>query len=102
MSGVKVSLTFDERVYSIEAIQKAAYRYINIFCIDFSISNHSIQCTLSFDGPRSEESAQHYLSEFKKEVLDQHLRIKIKNETESTRNLILGIAFSNSGLQSNE
>jgi His-Xaa-Ser system protein HxsD len=87
MSGAEVSLTFDERIYGIEAIQKAAYRSINLFSVDFSIASHNIQ---------------HYLNEFKKEVLDQHLRIKIKNESESTRNLILGIAFSNSGLQSNE
>ena len=50
----------------------------------------------------SAEGNEHYVDEFKKEVLDQHLRIKVKNETEAVRNLVLGIAFSNSGLLANE
>jgi len=37
--------------------------------------------------------------DFKKEVLDQHLREKIKAETDDIRNLILSVAFSSTGLQ---
>lgn len=102
MNCVTHALTFDERVYSIEAIQKAAYRYINLFCIDLSFSGSLIECIVTFDKSVSKDSVEHYLMEFKKEILDQHLRQIIKKETEPVRNLILGIAFSNSDLQSNE
>jgi His-Xaa-Ser system protein HxsD len=39
---------------------------------------------------------------FKKDVLDYHLRAKIKAETAPVRNLILGLAFSKTGLQDRE
>jgi len=89
-------------VYSIDAIQKAAYRYIHLFALDISLSEESIFCVLTPTQEHSPEGLQHLLNEFKKEVLDQHLRLKIKAETEAVRNLILGIAFSNSGLLANE
>jgi len=102
MATEGVKLIFDERVYSIDAIQKAAYRYIHLFALDISLSEGSIFCVLTPTQEHSPEGLQHLLNEFKKEVLDQHLRLKIKAETEAVRNLILGIAFSNSGLLANE
>jgi His-Xaa-Ser system protein HxsD len=39
---------------------------------------------------------------FKKEVLDQDLRLKLKAETEPIRNLILAHAFSKTGLIADE
>ena len=39
------------------------------------------------------------INEFKRELLDQQLRISIKKETEPQRNLILAYAFSKTGLQ---
>lgn len=102
MATEGVKLIFDERVYSIDAIQKAAYRYIHLFALDISLSEGNIVCVLTPTQEHSSEGLQHLLNEFKKEVLDQHLRLKIKAETEAVRNLILGIAFSNSGLLANE
>lgn len=97
-----VALSFDERVYSIEAIQKAAYRFINVFVIDISIHENNIVCLVTPSQEPSAEGMQYSINEFKKEVLDQHLRFKIKSETEAVRNLVLGIAFSNSGLIGSE
>lgn len=102
MASEGVRLTFDERVYSIEAIQKAAYRFIHLFVIDMSLSEGSILCILTATQKHSPDGLEHSINEFKKEVLDQHLRLKIKAETESVRNLVLGIAFSNSGLLASE
>lgn len=102
MSRNEVKLIFDERVFSIDAIQKAAYRFIHLFAIDFELLEGKINCILTPTQEQSPEGTEHYLNEFKKEVLDQQLRLKIKSETEDVRNLILGIAFSNSGLIASE
>lgn len=93
---------FDEHLFSIEAVQKAAYRFIHLYTVDMHLNAGNIECTLTPSQDFSSEGNEHYINEFKKEVLDQHLRIKIKSETESVRNLILGIAFSNSGLLASE
>lgn len=102
MASNSVVLVFDERLFSIEAVQKAAYRFIHLFSMDMALDNGSISCTLNTSQEHSPEGLAHYVNEFKKEVLDQHLRIKIKADTEAVRNLILGIAFSNSGLLASE
>jgi His-Xaa-Ser system protein HxsD len=102
MASDGVRLIFDERVYSVEAIQKAAYRFIHLFALDMSIIDGNIVCVLTPTRDKSADGLEHSLNEFKKEVLDQHLRLKIKIETEAVRNLVLGIAFSNSNLQASE
>ncbi|MEQ1602495.1 MAG: His-Xaa-Ser system protein HxsD [Methylophilaceae bacterium] len=102
MVSVAVELVFDERLYSLEAVQKAAYRFIHLFTTDMSLSDGKIVCSLKPTQEQTPEGLEHYVDEFKKEVLDQHLRIKIKAETEDVRNLVLGIAFSNSGLLASE
>lgn len=102
MTSSVVVLVFDERLFSVEALQKAAYKFIHLFSVDMKLDNGNISCTLISSQEHSPEGLEHYISEFKKEVLDQHLRIKIKTETEAVRNLVLGIAFSNSGLLASE
>jgi len=97
-----MQITFDEKSYNVEAIQKAAYRSLNIFTVDISITDGKINCLLQPNIGTSEAGFAHSVEEFKKDVLDQHLRIKLKAETEPIRNLILGIAFSNTGLQGGE
>jgi His-Xaa-Ser system protein HxsD len=39
------------------------------------------------------------LQDFKRELIDQELRMKIKSETEAVRNLVLAYTFSRTGLQ---
>ena len=102
MASESIALVFDERLFSVEAVQKAAYRFIHLFAMDMNLIDGKIYCTLTPSQVHSSEGVKHYISEFKKEVLDQHLRIKIKAETEDVRNLILGIAFSSSGLLGSE
>lgn len=102
MPSESVVLVFDERLFSIEAVQKAAYRFIHLYVLDMNLDAGKIVCTLTPSQEHSLEGNEHYISEFKKEVLDQHLRIKIKTETEDVRNLVLGIAFTNSGLLASE
>ena len=97
-----MQITFDEKLYNVEAIQKAAYRSLNVFTVDITITDGKINCLLKPNISASESGFAHGVEEFKKDVLDQQLRIKLKAETEPIRNLILGIAFSNTGLQGGE
>ena len=95
-------LEFDIQVYSIEAAQKAAYRLLNYFTIDIKSNSTQIVCTLSSNLGITEESFDFAIQEFKKNILDEELRLKIRKETEPIRNLVLGIAFSRTGLQQDE
>ncbi len=95
-------LTFDERAHSVEAIQKAAYRSMNAMVMDISICDGVIRCAIQPVSEIDQSAFERELQEFKKEVLDQQLRLKLKAETESVRNLILGIAFSKTGFQGSE
>ena len=95
-------LEFDIQVYSIEAAQKAAYRLLKYFTIDIKPNATQIVCTLSSNLGITEESFDFAIQEFKKNILDEELRLKIRKETEPIRNLVLGIAFSRTGLQQDE
>ena len=54
------------------------------------------------DAADNADSAEETLKDFRNEVLDQSLRERIRNETAEVRNLILSLAFSNTGLASGE
>ena len=97
-----ISVNFDSQVFSLMAVKKAAYKYIDTFSADISIKDDEIRCLLNFTSPRSDESCARLVDDFKKEVLDQDLREKLKAETEPVRNLILAHTFSKTGLVSNE
>lgn len=99
---VELALEFDERLYSVEALQKAAYRYIHVLVADFSLGEGKVHCLLTPKHGVGDETFPRHVQEFKNEVLDQQLRLKIREDTEQVRNLILGIAFSNTGLQTGE
>ena len=98
----EVILNFPSSLYDGEAIQKSAYKSLNLFTIDLQSSSEAFNCKVTANNGVSDELFSHAVEEFKKEVLDQQLRLKLKAETESVRNLILGIAFSNTGLQGGE
>lgn len=95
---MQLHLQFDATIYPIEAIEKAAYRFIDRFSVVLSQDDKNIYCALTFDANNATR-AEAIVADFQKELLDQKLRIKIKAETEPVRNLILAYAFSKSGLQ---
>ena len=95
-------LRFDDRVFSLPAIKKAAYKYINSFTADINLEGNEIVCALLFASPANEERVSRLIEDFKKEVLDQDLREHIKTETEPIRNLIFALAFSKTGIVGNE
>jgi His-Xaa-Ser system protein HxsD len=95
-------VNFDRRVYSLNAVKKAAYKHVRVFTADISIVDEEIRCLINFEQPVTEEQRLRLTNEFKKEVLDQDLRERLKAETESVRNVILAHAFSKTGLINNE
>jgi len=95
-------LKFDEQLYSVEAIQKAAYRSMQYLTAEISLKHHHIECILTPNIGIGTDSFLRGVEEFKKHVIDYQLRAKLKAESEPLRNLVLGIAFSNTGLHSGE
>ncbi len=92
------TVTLDKSVYPLEAVEKAAYRFIDRLTIVISQSESQIMCDVS-DLTGNHTSVETVIADFKRELLDQKLRHQIKQETEPVRNLILSLAFSRSGLQ---
>lgn len=99
---LQMLVSFDDRIISLPAVKKAAYKYINSFAVDFSLKTNEILCSLTFTAPTTEEDSSRLAEDFKKEALDQDLREQIKNETEPIRNLIFALAFSKTGIVGNE
>ena len=98
----QILIRFDDRIISLPAVKKAAYKYINSFAVDFSLESNEILCALTFTAPTTEEVSLKLVEDFKKEALDQDLREQIKKETEPIRNLIFALAFSKTGIVGNE
>lgn len=90
-------LSFDLAACSVDAVQRAAYRFSDRLSLDLHVSEQTIACLLHLPSD-DEEAAELVLADFRTEVLDQVLRERIRNETAGVRNLILAAAFSNSGL----
>ena len=91
------TLEFDKGVYSVEAAQSAAYRFIDRLTIVISVDGNKIVCEI--EAVNQGVDLLQVLGDFKRELLDQQLRVRIGRETESVRHLILSLAFSRSGLK---
>ena len=94
-------MTFPTAAYSADAIQRAAYRLSDRLSLELAADEAVYRCTvtLSVEG---DQAADALLAEFRNEVLDQVLRERIRLETEESRNLILALAFSGTGLVADE
>ena len=87
-----IQLTFDYRVNSIEAVQKALYRVMNN--VDFEIRINGLNIDVTITTLDSSVNLQLLATELKRHVNDYSLREKISVETADLRNLILATAFS--------
>jgi His-Xaa-Ser system protein HxsD len=99
---MKIDVTFDQTVFSLDAIKAACYKFLDRFTPDIELCDRKIICHLTFDDKSSEATVSANVDNLKKEVLDQDLRLKLKAETEPIRNLILAHAFSKTGLIADE
>lgn len=83
--------------FSIEAVKRAAYALMAQVDIAFHAEGDRIICALK---PVSADPDVSVLErDFRREVLDQELRMSIEQSTHNYRDAILGLAFSRTGLQ---
>lgn len=95
-------IEFDKSIFSTDSVLAASYKKLNIFAVDLTTTEDKFVCTLVKGNEISEDLFQKAVEDFRKEVVDQELRLRIKRETEPVRNLILSLAFSRTGLQRDE
>jgi His-Xaa-Ser system protein HxsD len=87
-----VVVTLDAEGYSIDAAQRAAHRLSNALSAEIEQHDGVIVCRLF---PLGEEDGTNLAHDFRREVLDQELRERIRQQTEPVRNAVLALAFSN-------
>lgn len=95
---ISAVLTFDQRLYDADVIQKAAYRGQFAFTLDMVFQGDDLVCTLLANITTPSDTFANAVEDFKKDVLDYQLRKKLHDQTSAVRNVILGVAFSQSGL----
>lgn len=92
------SVVFDEQLYDAQVLQKAAYRSLNSLTVEITTGKGALCCALSSNIGVAEPAFLLAIQEFKKDVLDYQLRYRLAVETQPVKNLILGLAFSKTGL----
>ena len=90
-----MKLDLDASVYPTDVIEAASYRFIDKFSVVISPCDEMNVVDIIFDNDSNKEQM---IQLFKKELIDQKLRKKIRSETERIRNLVIAYAFSRSGL----
>jgi His-Xaa-Ser system protein HxsD len=93
--SLTVEVKFDATGHSVDAIQRAAYRFSDRFSCELVTSETEHRCVLTAVGEVDLESL---VTDFRIEVLDQVLRERIRAETEPIRTMILAHAFSRTGV----
>jgi His-Xaa-Ser system protein HxsD len=91
-------LIFDSRIFSLDAVRNAAYRMADLIDIEIRLDSESIVCSISLVGGSDAGRLEDALQRLRREVIDHDLRIRIREQTEATRNLILAHAFSKTGI----
>lgn len=96
----EITLEFDTNVFSLETIKRAAYRLTDSGSPEFKVDGDTIKLILRFPKAVDQATASLIADEARIAVLDQDLRKRIADETSAERAVILGYAFSRTGLQS--
>jgi len=94
---VERTVEFAASLYSGDAIQRAAYALSDRLSCDVAVEPDRFRCTLHL-AEAAEPELDAIVAEFRNEVLDQALRERVRAETHDVRNVILALAFSNTGL----
>jgi len=87
----EVTVVFPSAVYSLDAVKRAAYVFMDRVTVIVEPGPNELRCVLR---PLSDEDPSNIERDFHREVLDQDLRLTIEAATEPLRNMILGLAFS--------
>ena len=91
--GKELVLEFDCSAQMLDALQAAAYRLIGVASCQIEKSNTHWVCRLSPRDDKGSATSVHLRKHFLDLVTDENLREKVSAKTESTRNLILSLAF---------
>jgi len=92
----------DSRIYGLDVVKRALYRLSGEFAAEIELRDHFIVCTVHLARGSSLANVEEAVALLNRELLDQDLRARIAQETTAYRNVILGLAFSRTGLQSDE
>jgi His-Xaa-Ser system protein HxsD len=95
-------LRVDLDVYSLESLKRSLYRFSDRFSSFITVEARVAVVALTFAPGATSEFVSAVLDSFRKELLDQDLRERVRQETEAVRNLILSHALSKTGLISDE
>jgi His-Xaa-Ser system protein HxsD len=94
---LKRKLTFEAAGYSLDAIQRAAYRLSDKLSVDLETSGARHLCTIHVESDDDAE-VDRLVAEFRNQALDETLRERIRTETTGVRNVILSLAFADTAL----
>jgi His-Xaa-Ser system protein HxsD len=94
----ETTLVFDQQLYEAQVLQNAAYRAMSSLTVDIACADGKFSCVLSSNIGVEEPSFLLAVQEFNKDVIDYQLRYQLNIETLPIKNLILGLAFSKTGL----
>jgi len=94
---IEQTLSFEAALYSADAIQRAAYTLSDRLSCDVASDRGAYRCTLQLPDASSDE-VDALLAAFRNEVLDETLRERVREQTHDVRNVILALAFSETGL----
>lgn len=85
-------------VFNIEAAKRAAYVMMRRATVVFEDMPSGVRCLISGLATPSEPMGI-LERDFRRELIDQELRLSIESKTQPMRDAILGLAFSRTGLQ---
>lgn len=97
-SSTTIVVELPSSVFNIEAAKRAAYVMMRRVTVIFEDSSSGVRCVLNGIAVPS-ETADLLERDFRRELIDQDLRMSIEAKTQPMRDAILGLAFSRTGLQ---
>ena len=95
-------IEIDLAVYSLDVIKSVIYRLPQDCTAELALKGGMAECVLRASKEKSDADWETIASDFWRELADQDLRRSIAEETSDIRNVILALAFSKTGLQSDE
>jgi His-Xaa-Ser system protein HxsD len=98
LSQPVLRIRFPRVMFGDEALKRAAYAFMRRATVAFSVDGENTICSLE-PTTVSDVDLLNLERDFRREVIDQDLRVSTELATEPLRNAILGLAFSRTGLQ---
>lgn len=91
---------YDTTLYDIDCIKASIYKFNKKISCKVDLSDNQFVCL--FEPLQSDFDFNQFFIQFDQELIDQELRNIISKKTNDYRNLILSVAFSKTGLHSDE